>query len=172
MTINLLFWVPFWILSTKLNLSRTASQLCQNLVPRLATWLKRWNVFFSAWSKDDEDEDDETKRPFKSSYEIWVEYTEYSTWMGLIYIFFNYQTMIGRIFWIIVMILMAALGLYWCIKAYLDWQDKPVLTTITTTAFSVKGVGWKFFDSTPTRLNRCKSLDVHWSCFETISKWE
>jgi hypothetical protein len=97
--------------------------------------------FFSAWSKDDEDEeDDERKRPFKSSYEIWVDYTEYSTWMGLIYIFLKYQTMIGRIFWIIVMILMAALGLYWCIKAYLDWQDKPVLTTITTTAYSVKGV--------------------------------
>ena len=37
-------------------------------------------------------------------------------------------------------VLMTILGLYWCIKAYLDWQDKPVLTTITTTAFPVKSV--------------------------------
>ena len=35
---------------------------------------------------------------------------------------------------------MTALGLYWCIQSYLDWQDKPVLTTITTTAYSVKQV--------------------------------
>ena len=35
---------------------------------------------------------------------------------------------------------MTILGLYWCIKAYIDWQEKPVLTTITTTAFPVKAV--------------------------------
>ena len=35
---------------------------------------------------------------------------------------------------------MSILGLYWCIKAYIDWQDKPVLTTITTTAYDIRGV--------------------------------
>jgi disulfide bond formation protein DsbB len=59
---------------------------------------------------------------------------------GFIYIFFSYQTWFGRVFWILVIILMTILGLYWCIKAYIDWQDKPVLTTITTTAFPVKAV--------------------------------
>jgi hypothetical protein len=61
-------------------------------------------------------------------------------YQGFIYIFFSYQTWFGRIFWILVILLMTILGLYWCIKAYLDWQDKPVLTTVTTTALPVTSV--------------------------------
>ena len=59
---------------------------------------------------------------------------------GLIYIFFSYQSWLGRLFWIVMIILMLMLGLYWCIQAYIDWRDKPVLTTITTTAYSVRKV--------------------------------
>jgi len=86
------------------------------------------------------DADEEEKKTFNSSYEIVVDYSEYSTIQGLIYIFFSYQTLFGKIFWIIVILSMLALGLYWCIQAYLDWQKNPVLTTITTTAYSVKQV--------------------------------
>jgi hypothetical protein len=32
------------------------------------------------------------------------------------------------------------LGLYWCTTAYLEWMNKPVLTTVTTTAYPVKQV--------------------------------
>jgi hypothetical protein len=35
---------------------------------------------------------------------------------------------------------MLALGLYWCIQAYQDWQNKPVLITITTTGLPVEEV--------------------------------
>ena len=96
--------------------------------------------------KGDADEEEE-KRTFNSSYEIIVDYSEYSTIQGFIYIFFSYQTIFGKIFWIIVILGMLALGLYWCIQAYLDWQDKPVLTTITTTAYSVKQVRNATYDS-------------------------
>ena len=92
---------------------------------------------FTAWSKDDKEEE---KQTFNSSYEIIQDYSEYSTIQGFIYIFFAYQTSFGKIFWILVVILMSILGLYWCIKAYIDWQDKPVLTTITTTAYDIRGV--------------------------------
>ena len=48
--------------------------------------------------------------------------------------------MFGRIFWIIVVLSMFCLGVYLCNKLYKDWQENPVITTITTTAYSVKRV--------------------------------
>ena len=39
-----------------------------------------------------------------------------------------------------ILIWMLTLGLYWILVAYFDWQEKPVLTSITTTAYSVKQV--------------------------------
>jgi hypothetical protein len=69
-----------------------------------------------------------------------ADYAEYSTIMGLVYLFFSYQTTFGQIFWIITVILMTILGLYWCIEAYIQWRERPVLTTIRTTAYAVKSV--------------------------------
>ena len=108
---------------------------------------KRWPFhIFTTWLQDnnnaDKYDDKKTKSPFNSSYEILAEYAEYSTIMGLIYLFFSYQTNFGRIFWIITIILMAILGLYWCIEAYNQWQERPVLTTITTTAYAVESVSY------------------------------
>jgi hypothetical protein len=94
---------------------------------------------FTAWNES-KDEEEKKKSPFNSSYEILAEYAEYSTIMGLIYLFFSYQTTFGRVFWIITIILMTVLGLYWCIQAYIEWKERPVLTTITTTAYAVKSV--------------------------------
>jgi hypothetical protein len=94
----------------------------------------------SAWNKDKEEEAREEKKTFNSKYEIIVDYSEYSTIQGLIYVFFSYQTLFGRIFWIITIFLMTILGLYWCIQSYVDWQNQPVLTTITTTAYNIRAV--------------------------------
>ncbi len=93
----------------------------------------------SAWEKDQEEAKAE-KKTFNSKYEIIVDYSEYSTIQGLIYIFFSYQTLFGRIFWILTILLMTILGLYWCIQSYVDWQNQPVLTTITTTAYNIRSV--------------------------------
>ena len=81
-------------------------------------------------------------RTFNSSYEIFQDYTEYATIQGLIYIFFSYQSIFGKIFWSLTILLMVMLGLYWCTMAYLDWEQQPVLTTVTTTAFPVKLVSY------------------------------
>jgi hypothetical protein len=72
-----------------------------------------------------------------------VAYTEYSTIQGLIYIFFPYQTIFGKVFWTITILLMLALGFYWCYEAYQGWVGQPVLTTITTTGLPVEKVRCK-----------------------------
>ena len=98
--------------------------------------------FLAAWNDLVKEQDirEGEKKTFKSSFDILQDYSEYSTIQGLIYIFFSYQTIFGRIFWIVVVLLMLMLGLYWCIQAYQDWKDKPVLTTITTTTFPITEV--------------------------------
>jgi hypothetical protein len=78
--------------------------------------------------------------PFKSNADILKDYAENATIQGLIYIFFPYQTHFGKLFWAIVVLLLLALGFYWCVTVYLNWTANPVLTTITTTAYSVKKV--------------------------------
>jgi hypothetical protein len=37
---------------------------------------------------------------------------------------------------------MLSLGIYWSYYLYADWQEKPVLTTVTTTALPVTQVGF------------------------------
>ena len=45
-----------------------------------------------------------------------------------------------QVFWSGCILLMLSLGVYWSIYLYLDWQEKPVLTTVTTTALPVSQV--------------------------------
>ena len=90
----------------------------------------------TAWDEE-VNQDEKKKKQFSSSSEIFLDYTEYSSIQGLIYIFFSYQTMIGKFFWTSVLLFMLSLGLYWCIQAYQDWKNNPVLTTITNTAYPV-----------------------------------
>ena len=55
------------------------------------------------------------------------------------YVFFLFkQTIIGKIFWSLTVILLLALGIYWSVQSYNDWQSQQVLTTIKTTAYSVE----------------------------------
>ncbi len=98
-------------------------------------YLHKNNVFLSAW-----EEKKDKKTTFNSGYDIFLDYTEYSTIQGLIYIFFAYQTNFGKIFWSAAVLLLFSLGIYWCTQAYHDWRTNPVLTTITTTALSINEV--------------------------------
>ena len=77
----------------------------------------------------------------KEALKIVKDYSEYSSVQGVIYIFQANQTLLGRMFWILVVVLMLMLGSYWSVAAYNSWQDNPVLTTVTTTAFPVTKVG-------------------------------
>jgi hypothetical protein len=87
-------------------------------------------------NKDDHKE----MKVFKTNYDLFLDYTEYSTIQGLIYIFATYQTIIGRIFWTTVLLFMFSLGIYWCVQSYQNWKGNQVLTTVTTTDFSINEV--------------------------------
>jgi len=76
----------------------------------------------------------------KEALRIVKDYSEYSSVQGVIYIFQANQTLLGRMFWILVVVLMLMLGSYWSVDAYNSWQASPVLTTVTTTAFPVTKV--------------------------------
>ena len=57
---------------------------------------------------------------------------------GLFYIVFPHQTTMGKLFWSIIIFLLMALCLYWCISVYRGWTANPVLTTVTP--YSVQNV--------------------------------
>ena len=80
--------------------------------------------------------------PGKEMYNIVKDYSEYSTIQGVVYIFQTNQTQIGKFFWSLVIIAMLALGTYWSVSAYQDWQDNPVMTTIKTSALSIKEINF------------------------------
>ena len=67
-------------------------------------------------------------------------YSEISTVQGIVHIFAPNQSLVGRFFWTSVVILMLMLGTYWSIEAYNEWEESPVLTTLTTPALSVNEI--------------------------------
>jgi hypothetical protein len=100
--------------------------------------LEKQSELLTAWYNENSINGKEPGKNEKLSsaiYDLFLDYTEYSTIQGLIYIFFSYQTILGRIFWSLILILMFTLGVIWCKQAYDNWKQNPVLTTITTTAF-------------------------------------
>ena len=101
--------------------------------------------FFASFLKPREDRDEvevvvNELKVLKSSFDIIKEYSEYATIQGLVYLSLPDQSSFGKFFWTLVIFLMMIMGLCWCIEAYQNWKDQPVLTTITTTAYSVKQV--------------------------------
>ena len=85
---------------------------------------------------------DKNKKKSKENemFRLLHEYSEYSTIQGIIYIFQNRQSLAGRIVWVSIVAFMILLGSYWSIQSYVDWQNKPVLTTVQTTAYPVKEI--------------------------------
>jgi len=63
-----------------------------------------------------EDHDAINKRRFNSSYEIIQDFSDYASIQGIIYIFFTYQTWFGKLFWLLVILLMLGLGIYWIVE--------------------------------------------------------
>lgn len=37
---------------------------------------------------------------------------------------------------------LGTLAVYWCVQAYIDWQDSPILTTVATTGREVKNIAF------------------------------
>jgi hypothetical protein len=53
---------------------------------------------------------------------------------------YSLQTIVGKSFWSLTILFMVTLGMYWCTELYLNWDDQPVLTTITTAGLPVESV--------------------------------
>jgi len=73
-------------------------------------------------------------------YDMIKEYSEYSTVQGIIYIFMTKYGIIGKTFWTLVVLAVSVLAIYWSLKAYKDWQESLVLTTVNTTAYPIKDI--------------------------------
>ncbi len=99
---------------------------------------------FTAWDETEQNKENEGLRLelsiLSEAKELFLQYAQDSTVQGLGYVFVPKQTIIGRLFWGLTVIFMFSLGVYWCQQAYLDWTDYPVLTTVTTTSYSVNEV--------------------------------
>jgi hypothetical protein len=80
------------------------------------------------------------RRMGREAFEIFKDYSEYSTIQGILYIFQPNQTTFGKIFWIAVVVFMFMLGAFWSVEAYNGWQDNPVITTVGTTAYPIKRI--------------------------------
>jgi len=66
----------------------------------------------------------------------------YQTYIFMIYDYnhFYLQTMFGKVFWVLSVLLMTMLGLYWTITLYIDWRANPVVTTVSTLAYPIEKV--------------------------------
>jgi len=67
---------------------------------------------------------------------LFLEYTQRSTIAGLHYAFQPKQFLFGRLIWIVAIGILIFLGFWFSAQNYLQWKDKPVVTTITTTGNS------------------------------------
>ena len=65
------------------------------------------------------------------------DYSEISSIQGLVYIFMAHQSLLGRLFWTSVVVGMTGLGIYWSVQAYAEWEESPVLTTLSTPAMYI-----------------------------------
>ena len=76
----------------------------------------------------------------KELYRLVVEHSEYSTIQGIHYIFLHSRGFVGKVFWALVVLGLFTLGTYWSVKAYNDWQENLVLTTVKSTAYPISGI--------------------------------
>ena len=65
-------------------------------------------------------------------------YFDNATVAGLSYVSDSNSHILDRCLWFIVCVIFAVLAIYWSSKAYIEWQDDPVLTTVKTTGKILK----------------------------------
>ena len=76
--------------------------------------------------KDAKDRDEEILR-------ILRQYSMQSTVAGLHYAFEPKQSQVVSFLWFVAILILTVLGTYLSIKNYIDWNNEPVLTTVTST---------------------------------------
>ena len=71
--------------------------------------------------------------PKKATQKTIVGYCNNSTVAGLSYIADSTHYVLDRLLWLIAVVIFAWLAIYWSVKAYVDWEKEPVITTVRTT---------------------------------------
>ena len=71
---------------------------------------------------------------------ILQEYGQTSTVAGLHYAFEPKQSRLANVIWILLILTLTSLGVYVSIKSYIQWQEEPVVTTVTTTGLPISEV--------------------------------
>ena len=85
-------------------------------------------------------EDDDIKIVKKPYFRTLKEYATSSTTHGIAYVFEDGRLIFERVLWVIVVGIAIAIGTYWSITAYENWQENPVLTSVGTTGYSIEKV--------------------------------
>ncbi len=76
--------------------------------------------------KGSKDRDEEILR-------ILQQYTSQSTIAGLHYAFEPKQSKLVNFLWFVAIVILTILGTYLSVKNYMDWDNGPVMTTVTST---------------------------------------
>ena len=61
------------------------------------------------------------------------EYAGTATVHGISYVFDVSKILFDRCLWLLVFLSFFGLAIHWIVKAYVQWQDDPVITTVKTT---------------------------------------
>lgn len=69
---------------------------------------------------------------------ILKEYVQTSTVAGLHFAFDRAQPKFGQVLWLALVIALTMAGIYTSVQSYIDWNDDPVVTTISSTGFMSK----------------------------------
>jgi hypothetical protein len=72
--------------------------------------------------------------------DILKSFTSQSTIAGLYHVFLNDETLLGKIFWLLSIVVLAFLGVFVSVQNYLDWKNEPVVTTVASTGYPVSGI--------------------------------
>jgi hypothetical protein len=52
----------------------------------------------------------------------------------------NDETLLGKIFWLLSIVVLTFLGVFVSVQNYLDWKNEPVVTTVASTGYPVSGI--------------------------------
>jgi hypothetical protein len=72
--------------------------------------------------------------------DILKSFTSQSTIAGLYHVSLNDETLLGKIFWLLSIVVLTFLGVFVSVQNYLDWKNEPVVTTVASTGYPVSGI--------------------------------
>ena len=86
--------------------------------------------------------EDDMKMGKRPCFRTLKEYSSASTTHGIAYVFEDDRLILERVLWIIVIIIAIFFAASLSIRAYTNWQDDPVLTSVGTTGFPIEKVAF------------------------------